>query len=171
MKVPGVDHILFLEPAVADLELRHRRFRGRAPKLELAAIELDVARNGAALPVRADLDRARHSRGDVVAVEQQGLVRVERQVERGASAMEGRVAGPLDRPSARGPPRHLGEDQLRPGEMRLSRDLVDNHSGGRALQPCILGAQRAPDLRIGQASADVGADRDRTRQVEHLAAR
>ena len=50
--------------------------------------------------------------------------------------------------------------------MRL--ELLDDRARHRAFQPCAVGLQRAADLRIDQPAADIGADRDRPGQVEHL---
>ena len=100
MQVLRLDRVFDLEPAVVDLELGNGRRGARPPELESALVELENARDGAALPVRADLQRTGDSRSDIVAVEQKRLAGVERQVERGPAAGEGRAAAAGDAPAA-----------------------------------------------------------------------
>ena len=76
---------------------------------------------------------------------------------------------PLIAAAARRPSGKPVEDQPRPGEARpTTPDWSIDHAGDRAFDPRIVALQRAADLRVDQAAADVGADRHRARQVEHL---
>ena len=78
---------------MAHLELRHVEAALALPKREAALVELELAGDGAAVPVRSGSRRAGDARRDIVAVEQLRLGRVEVEVERGPTAREGHRAG------------------------------------------------------------------------------
>ena len=171
MKVRDLDHVLRVDPGFADIELRDGGRGARPAELEAALVEMEVAGDRAAVAVRADLQRTRHPGGDVVAVEQQRLVGFERQVEQSLAAGEGDRAAARHRPVAGRLPGDLREDQLRPGEARLARNIGNHHAGDRAFEARVLGFERAVDDRVRKAAADVRAERQRARHVDHFAAR
>ena len=72
------------------------------------------------------------------------------------------------RAARRCPPGDRVEHQPRPAEAAAGVQAGDDHAGHRAFDPRILRLQRAADERIDQPAADVGADRDRAAEVEHL---
>ena len=88
MQLRDLDHIFGIEPAVAHLELRHRRRGARPAELEAALVELELARDRPALGGRADQQRPGDPRGDVVAVEQQRLLGGEIEVEQAVARRE-----------------------------------------------------------------------------------
>ena len=78
MKVRDLDHVLRVDPGFADVELGHGGGGAGPAELEAPLVEMEIARDRAAVAVRADLQRTRHPGGDVVAVEEQRLIGFER---------------------------------------------------------------------------------------------
>ena len=65
-------------------------------------------------------------------------------------------------------PADLGQRQPRPAEAPARLQPVDHRPGHRAFDPRALCLERSADHRVDQPAADVGADRDRPRQVEQF---
>src|SRR5438309_8935138 len=85
VQLPGMqrgrlDHVFFIEASFANVELRDRRRGACSSKLKTTFVEPEVARDRAAIGIGPDLQRTRHLRSDVVAIEQLGALRVEVQV-------------------------------------------------------------------------------------------
>ena len=100
----GLDHVLGVEARLVHVQLRDRRRGARPAELEAALVELEVAGNRAAVRIRSQLQRSRDPRRHVVAVEEQRLVGVERQIEQRIAAGEGHGAIAADRTAAGGLP-------------------------------------------------------------------
>ncbi len=69
MQVRGLDNLFLLEPAVCHLELRNRGRRARSAELEAPVVEPKLAADRPRSPIRPDLQRPGHARGQVVAVQ------------------------------------------------------------------------------------------------------
>ena len=114
------NHVLLVEAGFADVEVGHGGGGAGPAELKAALVEAKVARDGAAVRVGFELQRPGDPGGDVVAVEEQGLAGVERQVEQGLAAREGDRAVAGDAAAARRLAGDLAEDQLRTREARLA---------------------------------------------------
>ena len=153
---------------VAHVQLGHRCGAAGVAEQEPALVEMEVARDGAALPTRPDRQRARDPGSDVVAVEEQRLTGVEREVQRGRAVREGDGAPAAERTAAGGLAGELGEHQLRAGEVRLRGEVADDHAGDGAFEAGVPVFSEPWITGLLQAAANVRGDGDRARQIDNL---
>ena len=154
---------------LAHRQPRHLRRGGGAAEAEAALVHPHVARDRAALAVRADRDVAGDRGLDVVAVEQLGVLGAHVEAHADAARrgeIEGARAG--DGAAARRGAAELLDLQPRAAEPAGRLEILDHHAGHRALQPRAGGAHRAVDDGFSSAAAQVGADRRRAAEIDQL---
>ena len=171
---PGLGRAGAFNLLAAPIDLDHLEFGdlgdgGGAAHGEAAPVEGDVAANLPALAVGADGERACDGSGDIVALQQRGIVRLEGEVHAdAANAVERKIAGAGHAAAILGIGGEAGEDQLRPGETGTRLDVAQAHAGDRTVERGIVGRERTGDDRLGKRAMRVGGDADRAGNVDDL---
>ena len=158
-------------PEQLGVDLRHRQNRHLRRRSTAEAIprfvDLELARDDAAIFVGRDADIAGRRRGQFVAIDQLGRLHRQPDIDRKAArAHQIDAAGARNTAVAPDTTAKAHQFEARLGKARIERGLVDDRTKRCDFDAGTLAARRAGQLRIAKYAADIGRNGDRPADVD-----